>query len=247
MRFVEIWLQDPVPPRKRKVPSRFELGQQQTHYFPQTAKDHYKQIYFEAIDFATTAITARFDQKDFKVYMNLQELLLKATAKQPYDAELAEVLKVYSEDLNPYQLEGQLVLLPQVAASNAFDTSRFNVDDLISFFQSIDEPHKLLLSEICMLGKLLLVMPATNAASERSFSALKRVKTYLRATTGDARLNHLMTLHVHRDRTDSIDLVAAANQFVGEQENRKQLFGSFTTNDLSRKVSLVSRSTQTSL
>lgn len=64
---------------------------------------------------------------------------------------------------------------------------------------------------------------------------------------GDARLNHLMTLHVHRDRTDSIDLVAAANQFVGEQENRKQLFGSFTTNDLSRKVSLVSRSTQTSL
>ena len=57
----------------------------------------------------------------------------------------------------------------------------------------------------------------------------------------------LMTLHVHRDRTDSIDLVAAANQFVGEQENRKQLFGSFTTNDLSQKVSLVSRSTQTSL
>ena len=54
-------------------------------------------------------------------------------------------------------------------------------------------------------------------------------------------------LHVHRDRTDSIDLVAAANQFVGEQENRKQLFGSFTTNDLLRKVSLVSRSTQTSL
>ena len=240
-------IEDPVPPRKRKVPSRFELGQQQTHYFPQTAKDHYKQIYFEAIDFATTAITARFDQKDFKVYMNLQELLLKATAKQPYDAEVAEVLKVYSEDLNPYQLEGQLVLLPQVAASNAFDTSRFNVDDLISFFQSIDEPHKLLLSEICMLGKLLLVIPATNAASERSFSALKRVKTYLRATTGDARLNHLMTLHVHRDRTDSIDLVAAANQFVGEQENRKQLFGSFTTNDLLRKVSLVSRSTQTSL
>ena len=85
-------------------------------------------------------------------------------------------------------------------------------------------------------------MPATNAVSERSFSALKRVKTYLRATTGDARLNHLMTLHVHRDRTDSIDL-----QLVGEQENRKQLFGSFTTNDLSRKVSLVSRSTQTSL
>ena len=132
-------IEDPVPPRKRKAPIRFELGQQESHHFPQTAKEHYKQIYFEAIDFATTAVTSRFDQKDFKVYMNLQELLLKATAKELYDAELTEVLKVYGEDLDTYQLEGQLSLLPQVAASNGFDTSRFNVDDLISFFQSIND------------------------------------------------------------------------------------------------------------
>ena len=116
-----------------------------------------------------------------------------------------------------------------------FDTSRFNIDDLISFFQSIDDSQKLLLSEICTLGKLLLVTAtnsATNSASERSFSALKPVKIYLRSTTGDVRLNHLMMLHIHRERSDTIDLVAAANQFVGKQENRKQLFGTFTPNDL---------------
>ena len=84
--------------------------------------------------------------------MNLQELLLKPTAKELYDAELTEVLKVYGEDVDTYQLEGQLSLLPQVAASNGFDTSRFNVDDLISVFQSINDSHKLLLSEICTLG-----------------------------------------------------------------------------------------------
>ena len=44
----------------------------------------------------------------------------------------------------------------------------------------------------------MLVMPATNAVSERSFSALKRVKTYLRSNTGEVRLNHLMLLHVHK-------------------------------------------------
>ena len=44
----------------------------------------------------------------------------------------------------------------------------------------------MLLSEVCALGKLILVMPATNAVSERSFSALKPVKTYLRATAGDS-------------------------------------------------------------
>ena len=33
---------------------------------------------------------------------------------------------------------------------------------------------------------LILVMPATNAVSERSFSALRRVKTWLRTITGQA-------------------------------------------------------------
>ena len=74
-------------------------------------------------------------------------------------------------------------------------------------------------------------MQATNAVSERSFSALKRVKTYFRATTKEKRLNHLMILHVHKDRTDKIDLVDAANQFVEWKDNRVHIFGKFTCND----------------
>ena len=89
------------------------------------------------------------------------------------------------------------------------------------------------------------VMPATNIVSERSFSALKQVKTYLRSTTGDSRLNHLMMLHVHKDRTDALTLVDVANDFVGEKENRKQLFGKFSANDIPNKFSISSKSTQT--
>ena len=40
-------------------------------------------------------------------------------------------------------------------------------------------------------------------------------------------LNHFMMLHVHKDRTDALILVDVANDFVGEKENRKQLFGKF--------------------
>ena len=55
-------------------------------------------------------------------------------------------------------------------------------------------------------------MPATNVVSERSFSALKPFGTYLRSTTGQARLNHLMRLqHVHKEFADGIDVVAVAN------------------------------------
>ena len=62
----------------------------------------------------------------------------------------------------------------------------------------------------------MFVMPATNAVSERSLSALKRVKTYLRSTAGEGSLNHLMLLHVHKELADGIDMVEVANLFVGD-------------------------------
>ena len=103
-----------------------------------------------------------------------------------------------------------------------------------------------LLSENCTLGKWLLVMPTTNAVSELgSFSALKRVETYLRSTTGDSRLNHLMMSHVHKAKTDALTLVDVANDFAGDKENRKELFGKLSANCIPNKFSISSKSTET--
>ena len=44
---------------------------------------------------------------------------------------------------------------------------------------------------------MVLVMPATNATSERSFSAFRPIKTYFRSLMLQERLNHLMLLHIH--------------------------------------------------
>ena len=60
----------------------------------------------------------------------------------------------------------------------------------------------------------MLVIPAANAITERSFSSLKWIKIYLHSTTGEARLNHLMLLHVDKDVADGIDIVEATNLFV---------------------------------
>ena len=58
-----------------------------------------------------------------------------------------------------------------------------------------------------IVNKLLLVVPATNAVSERSGSALRRHKTCLRTlTTPQERWNHSMILHVHTEMTDKLDI-----------------------------------------
>ena len=134
-------IEDPKFPRKRKAcaPVRYEVGEQDTHHFPETLKDHYRRIYFNAIDTVTQYITARLEQEGFKIYVNIQELLLTSFASESCDTELAEVLKMYSEDLDSFKLKWQLLLLPQTAESMGFDlTSGFDVNDLVTFLQSLD-------------------------------------------------------------------------------------------------------------
>ena len=63
--------------------------------------------------------------------------------------------------------------------------------------------------------------------SERSFSTLRRVKTYLRntCTMTQQRLHNLMVLHVYKDMTDGLDLASVAREFVSESEQRLKFFG----------------------
>ena len=86
----------------------------------------------------------------------------------------------------------------------------------------------MLLSQVEKLLKLVLVMPATNAISERSFSALRRLKNYLRTTMLQERLNSLMLLYVHKDKTDKLDLQAVLNEFVDSSSHRLSIFTKYS-------------------
>ena len=74
-------------------------------------------------------------------------------------------------------------------------------------------------------------MPSTNAVSKRLFSALRRIKTYLQSTMSQDRLNHLLVLHVHKELTDSLDMITVANDFVAGSEHRLSMFGCFSESD----------------
>ena len=41
------------------------------------------------------------------------------------------------------------------------------------------------------------------------------------------RVNNIMVLHVHKERTDNLDLIEIAREFVRGFENRLSIFGSF--------------------
>ena len=47
------------------------------------------------------------------------------------------------------------------------------------------------------------------------------------ADQGIFQLDHLMTLHVHKERTDNLLLSDVADEFVSKSERRLQVFGKF--------------------
>ncbi|KAK0140305.1 hypothetical protein N1851_022780 [Merluccius polli] len=49
------------------------------------------------------------------------------------------------------------------------------------------------------------VSRASSCEAERSFSALRRLKTWLRANMTQDRLNGVVVCHVHRDKVDQLD------------------------------------------
>jgi hypothetical protein len=69
--------------------------------------------------------------------------------------------------------------------------------------------------------KVLLTMPVTSATAERSFSALKRIKTYLRSTMVEDRLSGLSLMHVHPGISLNFD--QAINTFAADGNRRIQL------------------------
>ena len=51
----------------------------------------------------------------------------------------------------------------------------------------------------CILS-IYLTLPVTTCSCERSFSALRRLKTWLRSSMGNERLSGLAMMHVHKHR-----------------------------------------------
>ena len=80
-------------------------------------------------------------------------------------------------------------------------------------------------SEVKRLLKIFYTIPVTTATAERSFSALRRLKTFLRSTMSQERLNHTMLLYVHKGRTDPIDAVNIARLFIQENQRRINFLG----------------------
>ena len=139
----------------------------------------------------------------------------------------------YRDDFNDDILRVQLRTLPAVIGQGEGSVNTFH--DIRILVKQLKKPIRNLISEVATVIKLVIVLPATNAVSERSFCTMRRLYTYLRTNMRSTRLNNAMVLHIHKARLGKLSMVDVANDFVFESDHRKTLFGRFDDVDLRRK------------
>ena len=114
------------------------------------------------------------------------------------------------------------LFLSQAKTLRALNLQPRSLHDLIVKFQKLAPEARLLLSELEKAIRIILTIPVTSATAERSFSAVRRIKTWLRSSMTQERFNNLMVLHIHQPE---VDLEHIVKIFIGDCPKREKMCG----------------------
>ena len=98
---------EPELPRQRKLPRRFGEGAS-TGYFHESPEQHFKQLYFEAVDLIVNCIKDRFDQPGYKIYCSLESLLVNSCKGENIEDDHDAISAFYGDDFDKRLLQAQL-------------------------------------------------------------------------------------------------------------------------------------------
>ena len=171
----------------------------------------------------------RFEQKTvMEPVLALESLLLKSANGECFDEQLKKVKEsVFQSDLDFDRLQKQLGVLVDVIRQALPSVTKVTKVRTICDAMNVQDTYKEMFTETHKLLRLYLTIPITSSTSERAFSTLRRVLTYIRSSMTEKRLNNCIMLHMHKSTTDSLKLQVIAKEFIHANNERLKYFGNF--------------------
>ena len=126
-------------------------------------------------------------------------------------AQLQPLIDCYSLDCESLKMES--VLAKRTLAEKTMESVAYVFKEL--------SPLKEAFPTLLRLLQIALTICESSASCERSFSALKRIKTYLRSTMHEERLINLAVLSVERDISQTLNLEKVIDKFCTHDKNRR--------------------------
>nr|XP_026692258.1 N-alpha-acetyltransferase 35, NatC auxiliary subunit-like [Ciona intestinalis] len=176
----------------------------------------FKANVFEEEDFQTLTYGFKFANSLTQMRVLGSDLETVLVCKDPRSAEItsstAELQKMYCNDIVARNLPTEIEQFYHYKLSH--NISATTVEKTSELFAR-HENLSILLPNLAVILRLYLTLPCTTCEAERSFSVLRRIKTYLRSTMSQKRLNHMFILNVYKQKVDSLDTTPIIDEWIG--------------------------------
>ena len=198
--------------RPRRLPNRFADSDIESNTEEVTLYSYYSKEMKVVLDMLTSVLNSKFEnlKSKFKPFYDVLDPKedLKYYETESFSEALQTLAKTYPNEIRDTKMfENEL----QVFNINLFEyvkkhpdvsiSIRFAAEKALNFYKENN-----LFPQVAKVFKLFLTAPPSVCKSERSFSRLKLLKSYLRNRIGEKRLHYLMLLACENDLTDQLDL-----------------------------------------
>ena len=130
---------------------------------------------------------------------------------QKYYLKLQSFLKhdVYY-DINGLDLFSELKVFKEI-----LQIKDYTPIDILNYIKRLDS-----FPNTCITYRILLIIPVTIASTERSFSKLKLIKSYLRSTMSQERLSELVILSIKKKILEELEYKILISQFASQKARK---------------------------
>ena len=169
-----------------------------------TAEEYYKRnLTIPLVDHLVTELNSRFSEQA-KIATEALKLIpsVMAFSGQVDSNCTKELIDFYKDDLpSPETVITEVHIWrmkwEKIAGPDRPDTAS----------KALEQADSLLFPNIHCLLRILCTLPVTSCECERSISGIRRLKTYMRTTMTEERMNGLLLTHIHYDMELDIDVI----------------------------------------
>jgi hypothetical protein len=173
-------------------------------------------VYFAILDCTTAEMNRRFSEVNCNIMTGIQSLNPQSSVFLQPEAihDFAMAYESNIEDLKHELPQAKRLLERKKVSCSEPPRSLLELTCLL-------QPYQDAFHELYRLCQIAVTIPVSSAECERSFSALKRIKTYLRNSMSDSRLSNLGILSIESDRAKALNLSSFVDVFAAKHKNRK--------------------------
>lgn len=169
-------------------------------------------VYFPVLDHMLAEVDRRFSKENLEQLKSLHACHPSTSSEFLDSSLLAPMATFYG--INTALLNSECIL-----AKRTLEDTRENLESVMDVFKAL-VPLKSAFPTLVKLLQIVLTLVVSTATCERSFSALKRIKTYLRTTMSEQRLTDIALLSMETDLASDLAFHDVLKEFEGTDKNR---------------------------